>query len=99
MAKRKKTRQQKIASDFRRKQNELLEESLSRVSPPASFMYQAKIQQQAVIKAKPPTTLSYSYLRADLLKTSFLTLALILTQLLLFFLLKNHIINLPMLRY
>ena len=42
---------------------------------------------------------NYSYIKRDILKTSILTASIIGLQIVLFFILKNHIITLPMVKY
>ncbi len=87
MAKRK-TRQQKIASDQRRP-----------ISGENTFVFSlansSKIPQKTIIK----TTTMYPYLIKDLTKTAILTAIIVTFQLSLFFLLKSHIIRIPGLGY
>jgi len=48
---------------------------------------------------KTITISNYSYIQHDILKTSLLTASIIGLQIVLFFILKNHIITLPIVKY
>lgn len=116
MAKRKKTRQQKIIADLRRKLQMEKRSVSSKLSPVierrslTSLRTGSAIPRQAQDKSLGFTTVypeqsrrarndNYSYLFHDLSKTGILTGGIIAAQLILFFLLKNHIIVLPMVKY
>lgn len=87
MAKRK-TRQQKIASDQRRP-----------ISGESTFVFSLanspKMPQKTLVK----TTTMHPYLIKDLKKTAILTAMIVAFQFSLFFLLKNHILRIPGLGY
>lgn len=102
MAKNKKTKEQKIISDLRRKlylQKQTIsnskdtEEKLSSSNnvqiPQPSISYTHTIRQNTEV-------INHTYLYHDLLRTTILTSAIVIGQVILFFLLKNHIINLPL---
>ena len=89
MAKRKKTRQQKMIADIRHQVYSL--EGSSSISvektPPIPSIPQ-------IVQAT-----SYNYLKHDLIKTAFLTGIILAVQSILFFLLKNHILTIPKVSY
>ena len=85
--KHKKTRKQKIIADYRHNFYTLKNNNASVVD------YVAK---PTVIKAN---TNSYSYILHDVTKTGFLTFSIIIAEIILFFILKNHIITLPKISY
>ena len=89
-----KTRQEKIRSDYRRQIS---------FGQEATFSYQIspKKQEQLPVQAvnTAPKTVLYPYLKADLRKTMVLTMCTIAAQFLLYFLLKNHVFALPGLMY
>ena len=100
MAKRKKTRQQKIIADLRRKltidaepqiQSTLLiqEKNFPLIPPPSQ-----KLSLQNAQKITPNDN-SYAHLTYDLTKTTVITSSLIVIELFIFFLLTLHIIVLP----
>ena len=122
MAKHKKTKQQKIISDLRRKlqsqveTKQILSEksktSVSKQIPEQSFEKQENNNLNKTIKYSNISSYdfkkeirnkshinNYSYVVGDLKKTGILTGSVIIAQLILFYLLKTHIIVLPMVRY
>jgi hypothetical protein len=102
MAKRK-TRQQKIIADLHRQL------SLTKDSPMEKQLPKAKeeIKVKPVLQFQPKTIetttkhLAYTnlYLGKDLQKTAFLTAGIVLAQIALFFLFKQHILILPGISY
>ncbi len=88
MAKRKKTREQKIVADSRHQTY-----SLSNFSPTFS------VKNIAPVVTPGTQTTTISYLKHDILKTSTLTAAILLFQILLLVLLKNHVIRIPVISY
>ena len=108
MAKHKKTKQQKIIADLRRQlQYENQTTSSKKPSTEQAISNQAKtISLPKEFSYKNPsenlqnkTKTAYPYLKHDLFKTGVLTSSIVFAQLFLFFLLKNHIIILPMVKY
>jgi len=110
MSKHKKTRNQKLITDLKRK----LQLKNTSVAIPRSesqptkrndegFEFQAtdiKIKKSYLTISKETGYINVSsYLMHDLKKTAFLTSSIILVQVFLFTLLKNHIIALPMLGF
>ena len=96
MGKRRKTYKEKIIADLRRK------------------LYRQDSQKPFALEAKEPkitnnmpfhtqvSTVSISphpYLTKDIFKTGVLTGTIVLLQIILYFLLKNHILTLPMVKY
>lgn len=109
MAKHKKTKQQKIIADLRRQlQYESQTTSSKKLPTEQSISIQPKtinLPKEFSFK-KPSENLqnkivnnNYPYLKHDLFKTAVLTGSIIFAQLFLFFVLKNHIIVLPMVKY
>lgn len=97
MAKKKKTRQQKIIADLRRQINASQTKSAPLVPLPISL---------DLPKIKPPekqssagTFINKSYLVKDLQKTAILTASIVAVQLVLLLILKNHILVLNGLIY
>lgn len=93
MSRQKKTRQQKIIAELRRKLSvkapvEVSPEFVVKEPSPSKL---TQINQP--LKTTP--SLTYSYLLPDLLKTTILTMSIITLQLILFFLLKARLIVLP----
>jgi hypothetical protein len=85
-AKHKKTRKQKITADFNHQVYSLVNKNVPlNISSPS-----------AVINKN---SYSYTYVLTDITKTGLLTAFIIAVQLVLFFLLKNHIITLPKISY
>lgn len=85
MAKHKKTRKQKIIADYRHSVYTLENKNLTTPTPAVA---------PVVINVN-----SYSYVINDVVKTGALTSFIIAGELILFFLLKNHIITLPKISY
>ena len=89
-----KTRQEKIKSDYRRQLS---------FGQEATFAYQIapknQEQPQVKISSVAPKTILYPFLKADLRKTMVLTLCIVVVQFVLYFLLKNHVFTLPGLTY
>lgn len=97
MSKHKKTRQQKIIADLRRKiqQTQILHHpDSSNFQKTVSFV--PLVTQHTVPRVIEKT---YPYLSHDLLKTTVATSSIVFLELFLFFLLKKHIIVLPMLHF
>ncbi|MBI2074327.1 MAG: hypothetical protein HYT83_00645 [Candidatus Levybacteria bacterium] len=110
MSKRKKTRQQKIIADLRRKL-----QSTSHPSSTSQAIDNKSIVQNTLPNQEKQTNTNkfistyitnkvvsagvYSYLPYDLQKTFFLTTSIVAVELLLFFLLRNHVIVLPNLNF
>jgi len=106
MSKRK-TRQEKIIADLHRKlqSQSSLSSSAGETSsiekphthaPKYSYIPQVKVPLQISTIA---TTIDNRYIRDDLIKTTLVTIVIVSCQLLLFFLLKNNMITLPMVSY
>ena len=107
MAKKKKTRQQKIIADLRRQ----LYTSQTKYAP-LEIKTEKNTQSVSITLPKQPSlnttipkipapafTNTYPYLAKDLKKTAILTTAIFAAQLILFFTLVNHIIVIPGLTY
>lgn len=84
--KRKKTRKQKIIADYRHKEYVLKNENVP-LNVPTPVMSINK------------SSSSYTYVLNDVFKTGLLTFFIVAGELILFFLLKNHIITLPNINY
>lgn len=97
MAKKRKTREQKKLADLRHNfTHTLVKNTISE----AKIRTSPKEKPQTSEKLASVTTLNeYPYLMKDLSKTTMLTAAMLSLQFLLFFLLKNNIINIPGLIY
>lgn len=90
MAKRKKTRQQKIIADTRHKLYSLQ----------GSYSVSIRENKEPILPTpQVAQTTTYTYLKHDLLKTAFLTGAILAIQSILFFLLKNHLFTIPTVSY
>lgn len=94
MAKKKKTRQQKIIADLRRK----IEPETPEISK-ETIKKQHSIPQTGGSSGAKINTSLYPYLAADLKRTGILTSAVVLAQIILYFLLTNNILNIPRLSY
>lgn len=84
MAKRKKTREQKIAATAKRQE--------------AHLSYSLDIPALTKVSLEKPhhtTYASYTYVIADLKKTLYVTAAIVVAEVILFFLLQHRVINLP----
>ena len=97
MAKKRKTRQQKIIADLRHNFNHPL---VNQSSSEAKIKLQTATISQSVQKAQKTTTANeYPFLVKDLTKTGVLTVSILAFQVALFFLLKNHTLIIPGLNY
>lgn len=94
MAKKKKTRQQKIIADLRRQVTLSKPQESKPETKPKNFSNPALITYAPKIRA-----VTYPYLKKDLQKTAILTSSVIALQMILYFLLKSHILVLPRLGY
>lgn len=101
MAKKKKTRQQKIVADLKR---ELVKKTLSsqndqvvKLDTPKEILPKKEFLAKPVEKKDNAT--NYNYLIRDLRKTALLTTSIIALQIILFFILTNKILVLPGLSY
>ena len=91
MSRHKKTRQEKVAADLRRQQFVYTLESKNFSTP---------ILSKDKPNVLPISSISvYSYVKNDVLKTFLLTLAISGFQVILFLLLKNHVLKIPGLIY
>ncbi|MBI2032928.1 MAG: hypothetical protein HYT10_00445 [Candidatus Levybacteria bacterium] len=103
MTKRRKTRKEKIIADLQRK----LQKSPQISTPDSTFTLQSQndvlkkyLSSPLPLKRQIKTdTLSYAFIRHDLLKTVTLTTGILTFELLLYFILKNHMVTLPMVGY
>jgi hypothetical protein len=96
MGKRRKTYKEKVIADLRRKVY-----SLEGQKPIYIEAKESKITNNMPIYTQASTTIvnSHHYLTKDIFKTAILTGAILSLQFVLYFLLKNHIFVLPMVRY
>ncbi len=104
MTKHKKTKQEKIIADLHRKLQSQSQKSpsisASHTHPqtPSLYSYNAKI----AVSKKVTTTASLNNLvliRHDILKTVIVTIAIVVSQILLLSLLKSHVIKIPFVTY
>ena len=86
-AKHKKTRKQKIIADLNRNIYTLKNKNISSLNPTINAITFNKGQY------------SYSYVFHDVMKTGILTFVIAALELILFFLLKNHMITIPKINY
>jgi hypothetical protein len=86
MSKHKKTRKEKIIADYRH-QVYILKNNIPLSNPTATAI---------AVRESPDFTVN---ILKDVLKTTILTCTIVVAQLILFFLLKRHIINLPIVKY
>ena len=96
MAKKKKTRHQKMLADLRHKI------SLSEISQPTpAYTIAAPVTavQKTVIKPSTAFANTNPYLLQDIRKTGLLTLSLLAAQFLLFILLQYHVVKIPGISY
>lgn len=93
MGKKQKTRKQKIIADFRRELYSLRSQNIAPLQPKVSLDPQMELM--------VPSTMvnAYPYLLPDILKTAILTISISAMQIILFFLLKSHILKLPGISY
>ena len=101
MAKKKKTRQQKIIADLRRQVNASqshveIQKREEKKENPISISLSNKV---AIIGKPQIFTNTYPYLVNDLRKTAILSLAIIFAQLIFLFVLRNHLITIGGLIY
>jgi len=97
MAKKRKTRQQKILADLRHNFRHTLVNQV-----PSSEKIQPQPASGISLSYKPNLQTSintYPYLVKDLSKTGVLTLAILIFQIILFALLKNHVLIIPGISY
>jgi hypothetical protein len=96
MGKTRKTHREKLIADLRRKvySLEAQQPSFSQEKESKSIVNMPYHTASTTIAIK-----SHVYLTRDLFKTSILTGIIVLIQLILFFLLKNHILTLPIVKY
>ena len=96
MAKHRKTLEQKKLADLRRKfySFDRVKRDLDQVRLGLDAISESK---NVAITVSP--TNKYPYLISDILKTGILTGLIIVMQIILFFLLKNHVLVLPMVKY
>lgn len=99
MSKRK-TKQEKIITDLHRKlhaQSQSAPSSRHVSSPSSTYTYKSRNIDSSPNVITSSTNLSY--IKHDLLKTTIVTSTIVLSQLLLLYLLRSHIIMIPMVRY
>jgi hypothetical protein len=88
MSKHKKTRKEKVIADYRHKLYTFVNKNLSpeKITAPTA----------TIAGNNYPST---GYVIKDVLKTGILTLTIVAAQIILFFLLTRHVINLPFVKY
>jgi hypothetical protein len=89
MAKKRKTRQEKRIADLRH----------TFVNQTIVNTFESKLPTVKIERTQPVSYASYPYLIKDLSKTITLTAAIIGTQIILFFILRSHLIKIPGLSY
>ena len=89
MGKRRKTYKEKVIADLRRKVYSL------EAQKPSKTMHNMPMSTTATTV----TISSHAFLTRDIFKTGILTGIIVLIQLILYFLMKNHILTLPMVKY
>jgi hypothetical protein len=101
MAKKKKTRQQKIIADLRRHSLESLSQKVPiiKADAPQVAVKETTLKTEIVKTENKDNNVSYSYLIHDLKKTAFLTTSIIALQIVLYFTLTHKILVLPGLSY
>jgi hypothetical protein len=93
MAKHRKTREQKKLADLRHSFRHIL---VSQTPSAAKIQFQQKATISLSNQANPRVLVSaYPYLVKDLSKTGMLTLGILVFQVVLFALLKNHVLTIP----
>jgi hypothetical protein len=96
MSKAKKTRQQKIISDLRK---QLQTQPTSTTShKPHQYSYSASTSSHRLETTKLSEVTS-AHVAKDLSRTLLLTAALLFAELILFLLVRNHIVSIPMVKY
>lgn len=81
-----KTRKQKIIADYRRSLYSLENKNTS---------FNIPVQTLPVNAVNKKDSYSYTHVVNDIFKTSILTICIIAAQIILFFLLKNHVLKIP----
>ena len=102
MAKKKKTRQQKIIADLRRQVNASqshVEETQKREEKRENPVTISLSNAATTIRKPQIFTNTYPYLVNDLRKTAILSLAIVFAQLIFLFVLRNHIVTIDGLIY
>jgi len=100
MAKHKKTRHQKILADLHR-QHQIsapltTPQSNENYAPTSTYTFSAAQKEETIVQPKSSTALvSYKYVVDDLRKTFLLSATIVALQLILFFSLTHHVLNLP----
>jgi len=93
MAKHRKTREQKKLADLRHSFRHVL---VSQTTPAAKIKLPQKVTFRPLTQPNPTVlTGAYPYLVKDLSKTGMLTLGILAFQIILFALLKNHVLTIP----
>ena len=96
MAKKRKTREQKISANLRHNFSHTF---TSEVAPASKIQAQITPSMLKMTSQKTVALNSYPYLIKDLSKTAILTLAIFISQIILFTLLRNHVILIPGISY
>ena len=97
MAKKRKTKEQKRLADLRHTFRHVL---VSQVSSTPKISAQSKESISLSYRPNPQGLVTtYPYLKKDLSKTSILTLGILIFQIILFALLKNHVLTIPGIGY
>jgi hypothetical protein len=96
MAKKRKTREQKILAETRHNFSHAFTGQV-----PFTAKIQTQINSSILTQTAPKTTVlnAYPYLIKDLTKTALLTLGIFIFQIILFTLLRNHVIFIPGISY
>jgi hypothetical protein len=97
MAKKRKTREQKKLADLRHNfTHTLVKNTISEANVKLPNKTDKPSETKIILKT---ASNEYPYLMKDLSKTAMLTAAMLTLQFLLFFLIKNHVVNIPGLIY
>lgn len=95
MSKKRKTRDQKILSDYRRQSSPVTYQFTDQSAP--------AYKQQTLPTSSPSSSLvhasNHTFVIKDLTKTAILTFGMVVFQVILFFLLHNHKLTIPFIRY
>lgn len=98
MSKRK-TKEQKMISDLHRK----LQTQAQQIAPTRHIaspsVYSYKAHNTASVKSPTTSLIPTTHVKHDLIKTGMITAGILLAQMILLYLLKSHIIMIPMVRY
>lgn len=101
MSKRKKTKEQKIISSLHRQleihSQQAAPSSRHIVSSPSTYSFKAKPSHAQKTVSLPVSDLIH--VKHDLIKTTLLTSSIVAAQLVLYYLLKTHLITIPLIRY